>query len=270
MTAHTPTIVWSGLIGQAFLEAFEQLKEEKFLAIAESICTWVLALPRETTAKGSCLSYTGVSQSSVHNSNLLGAGLLARTWKHRKKEEYLAVAREAVLYSCSRQLPDGSWWYGEEEKYHWIDNFHTGYNLDSIKRYTDSTGDTTFRENLEAGYRYFKATFFEASGCPKYYHNRTFPVDIQCAAQAVDTFALFAGEDPDALNMVEAGGDLDDRKYAGSNRLFPLPAVSDPQGDDPLLSLGPGHDVQGAFTSAFGPEANARRPLPRKKWPFRT
>ena len=203
MTAHTPTIVWSGLIGQAFLEAFEQLKEERFLAIAESICAWILALPREKTANGSCLSYTGVSQSSVHNSNLLGAGLLARTWKHRKKEEYLAVAREAVSYSCSRQLPDGSWWYGEEEKYHWIDNFHTGYNLDSIKRYIDSTGDTTFRENLEAGYRYFKTTFFETSGCPKYYHNRTFPVDIQCAAQAIDTFALFAGEDSDALNMAD-------------------------------------------------------------------
>ena len=93
--------------------------------------------------------------------------------------------------------------YGEEEKHHWIDNFHTAYNLDSLKRYTDHTGDEEFRPNLERGYRYFKDTFFEQSGCPRYYHNRTYPIDIQCAAQAIDTFSFFAHEDPDALPMAE-------------------------------------------------------------------
>ena len=44
----------------------------------------------------------------------------------------------------------------EEEKHHWIDNFHTAYNLDSLKRYIDHTGDEEFRPNLERGYRYFK------------------------------------------------------------------------------------------------------------------
>ncbi len=203
MKAHTPTIVWSGLIGQAFLEAYEQTHESRFLEIAESICEWILNLPREVTERGSCLSYTAAHQSSVHNSNLLGAGMLARTWKHRQKAEYRDVARDAVEYSCSRQLPDGSWWYGEEEKFHWIDNFHTAYNLDSLKRYTDSTGDDSFRGNLKRGYAYFKKVFFEASGRPRYYHNSTFPVDIQCAAQAIDTFSFFADEDPEALLMAE-------------------------------------------------------------------
>lgn len=203
MLAHTPTIVWSGLIGQSFLEAYEVTREERFLDIAESICQWILRLPREVTSEGSCLSYTGVSQSSVHNSNLLGAGLLARTWKHRPKEEYRTVAREAVLYSCARQLSDGAWWYGEEPKYHWIDNFHTAYNLDSLKRYLDATGDQEFRPQLRKGYDYFKSIFFEPTGRPRYYHNRTSPVDIQCAAQAIDTFCFFAGEDSEALTLAE-------------------------------------------------------------------
>jgi hypothetical protein len=129
--------------------------------------------------------------------------MLARTWKHRQKAEYRGVARDAVEYSCSRQLPDGSWWYGEEEKFHWIDNFHTAYNLDSLKRYSDSTGDESFRGNLERGYAYFKKVFFEPSGRPRYYQNSTFPVDIQCAAQAIDTFSFFADEDPEALLMAE-------------------------------------------------------------------
>ena len=199
MRAHTPTIVWTSLIGHAFVDAYEALGDARFLEIAESICRWILALPREKTPTGTCLSYTGVFQNSVHNSNLLGAGMLARTWRHRPRDEYRDVAHEAVLYSCLRQRADGSWWYGEEPKYHWIDNFHTGYNLDSLKLYADATGDRTVRPHIERGYEYFKATFFEESGRPRYYHDRTYPIDIQCAAQAIDTFCLYSDEDPTAL-----------------------------------------------------------------------
>ncbi|MFZ3377566.1 MAG: hypothetical protein WA183_18620, partial [Chthoniobacterales bacterium] len=157
--AQEPTIVWSGLIGQAFLEGFEQTGSQKYLDVAESICEWILKLPRERTPDGHCLSYHGRFQSSIHNSNLLGAALLARTWKHNSRAEFLEVARAAVRYACHRQLPDGAWWYGEEPKYHWIDNFHTGYNLDSIKRYIEATGDKSFDQNLHNGYRYFVQTF---------------------------------------------------------------------------------------------------------------
>ncbi len=201
MKAHTPTIVWSGLIGQAFLEAYEQWGESRFLDIAESICRWILSLPREQTTTGSCLSYTGESQLSVHNSNLLGAAMLARTARHRPNVAFRAAARAAVEYSCLRQRPDGSWWYGEDPKYHWIDNFHTGYNLDSLKRYVAATGETEFQEHVTKGYRYFKDVFFEDTGRPRYYHDRTYPIDIQCAAQAIDTFAFFSDEDPDALEL---------------------------------------------------------------------
>ena len=203
MKAHTPTIVWSGLIGQAFLEAFERTQDQRWLDIAESICRWVLALPRERTPSGDCLSYTGVFQNSVHNSNLLGAGLLGRTFKHRPKEEYREVAQRAALYTCERQRPDGSWWYGEEPKYHWIDNFHTAYNLDSLKRYAEGTGDHSFDDRIRRGYAYFKQVFFEPNGCPRYYHDSTYPIDIQCAAQAIDTFALFADEDPEAMVLAQ-------------------------------------------------------------------
>ena len=203
MKAHTPTIVWSGFIGQAFLECYEQTCEERYLDVADSICRWILTLPREITTEGDCLSYTGVYQHSVHNANLLGAAVLARTWSHTQNEEYREVARNAVRYSCCRQRPDGSWWYGEEEKYRWIDNFHTGYNLDSLKRYLDNTGDDSFREHLDRGYRYFKEVFFEPSGRPRYYHDRTYPIDIQCAAQAIDTFSFFSEYDPEALSLAK-------------------------------------------------------------------
>jgi len=200
-TKDDPIAVWTSLIGHAYLEAFEITGDKWFLKIAESACNWILDLPREKTGRGDCISYLAHVQSSIHNANMLGASLLARTAKHNCNGEYLRVARSAMEYSYSRQLPDGSWWYAEEPKYHWIDNFHTGYNLDSLRQYIESSGDEEFRPNVERGLVFYKNHFFEENGCPKYYHTRTYPVDIQCVAQSIDTLALFSDEDPECLDL---------------------------------------------------------------------
>lgn len=197
--AHTPTIVWTSLIGHAFLDAHDLFGEPHYLDVAAGACRWILTLPRHVTADGECLSYTALGVNPVHNANLLGAGLLARTWSLRPEPEFRAAARAAVAYSCHRQRSDGSWWYGEAPHYRWIDSFHTAYNLDSLKRYVDATGDEEFRPHLSRGYDYYRRVFFGADGRPRYYHNREHPVDIQCAAQAIDTFCLFADDDPGAL-----------------------------------------------------------------------
>ncbi|MEY4005487.1 MAG: hypothetical protein RLZZ221_1583 [Verrucomicrobiota bacterium] len=223
--AHTPTIVWTSLIGHAFLDAHDLLGEPHYLDVAAGACRWVLTLPRHVTADGECLSYTALGVNPVHNANLLGAGLLARTWSLRPEPEFRAAARAAVAYSCHRQRSDGSWWYGEAPHYRWIDSFHTAYNLDSLKRYVDATGDEEFRPHLSRGYDYYRRVFFGADGRPRYYHNREHPVDIQCAAQAIDTFCLFADADAGALprarliaewtirNMQEPDGHFIHRRY---------------------------------------------------------
>jgi len=198
---HTPTIVWSSLIGLAFLEAYEVLGNPEYLAVATSVCEWVKTLPRERTSCGTCLSYVPFKQSSIHNSNMLGAALLARVAVHTHDQEAHDVAREAMTYSCTRQNSDGAWFYGEAAKYHWIDNFHTGYNLDCLKRYVDSTSNQKFEPNLRRGFQYFKLCFFDQDGRPKYYHHKAGPTDIQCAAQAIDTLAFFSDADAEALEL---------------------------------------------------------------------
>jgi rhamnogalacturonyl hydrolase YesR len=200
-TRHDPIIVWTALIGQAYLEAFELTGNRRWLEIADSACGWVMDLPREKTARGDCISYLFHGQSSIHNSNMLGAALLARTARHTGNAEYFTVARSAMEYSCSRQRPDGSWWYGEKENQHWIDNFHTGYNLDSLKCYLENSGDETWSEAMRKGLVFLKENFFESDGCPKYYHDRRYPVDSQCAAQAIETLTLFADEDPECHDL---------------------------------------------------------------------
>jgi rhamnogalacturonyl hydrolase YesR len=200
---YMPTIVWSSLIGLAFLEAYEVLKRPKYLEVAASTAEWVKSLPRERTTRGSCLSYVPCRQSSIHNSNMLGAALLARVAAHTGDQFALDVARDAITYSCARQNEDGAWFYGELPKYHWVDNFHTGYNLDSLKRYIDSTGETECAANLRLGFQYFIHGFVEPDGRPKYYQNQAFPIDIQCAAQAIDTLAFFSDVESQSLALAE-------------------------------------------------------------------
>jgi len=194
-TKNDPILVWTSLIAHAYIEAYEICGDKRFLRVAQSASDWILQLPREKTSRGHCLSYLPDRQSSIHNANMLGAGLLARTAKPCGNPDYLRVARSAMEYSCSRQLAVGSWWYAEEPKYHWIDNFHTGYNLDSLASYLTHSNDEDFRPHLERGLAFYKASFFQDDGCPKYYHNRTYPVDIQCAAQSIDTLSLFYDRD---------------------------------------------------------------------------
>jgi len=194
-----PLLIWSALIGQAFLDAYELCCDDKYLHVAESTGNWMLKLPREHTANGSCLSYVAYRQSSIHNSNAMGAAFLARLGSLTKNHEALAVARSAMAYTCARQCSDGSWYYAEESKYHWIDNFHTGYNLSALKTYRDATKDDSFDKSIETGLRFYKAHFFETDGRPKYFHDKTYPIDIQCAAQAIDTLAMMAEDNPECL-----------------------------------------------------------------------
>lgn len=200
---YEPITVWTSLIGQAFLEAYETLEDKKYLAIAESISRWVIKLPRTQTDTGFCINYTPHDEGNctIHNQSMLAAAMLARTAKHTGNAEFLNVAREAMRYSCTRQKPDGSWLYGEDPKYQWIDNFHTGYNLDALKCYIECTGDSTYEDNLRRGFDFFKNSFFEPTGRPKYYHNRTYPIDSQCCSQAIETLSNFADYDESSIDL---------------------------------------------------------------------
>lgn len=198
-----PITVWSSLIGQAFLDAYETFKETRYLEITASICDWILEIPRNQTDSGICLNYTAVGDGdcTIHNQSMLAAALLARTAKFNGNSEYLKVAKEAIKYTCTRQLHDGSWYYGEGPKWRWIDNFHTGYNLDALKCYIESTDNKTYEDNLKKGFDFFKNNFFESTGRPKYYHNRTYPIDSQCASQAIETLAKFSDYDESSLEL---------------------------------------------------------------------
>ncbi len=196
-----PTLIWTSLIGLVFLQAYDVLGDARYLDVAESAGRWMQALPAERTDRGVCLSYVTYRQNSIHNASVMGGAFLARLGAKTGNPDVKALAREAVWYTCARIRPNGSWFYAEEPKYHWVDNFHTGYNLVAVDIYRQALGDASFDDALVAGFRYFVETFFEVDGRPKYFHDATYPVDIQCAAQAIETLVHLRALDARALPL---------------------------------------------------------------------
>jgi hypothetical protein len=201
LPANFPTIVWSSLIGHAFVDSFELTGAESDLQEARGTCEFILRdLPRYPDKQGTCISYVSHADVRVHNANALGAALLSRVYKCTQERELYETATEALAYTVGHQNSDGSWFYGEQSNLHWIDNWHTAYVLDSLLDYETGTGDTRFHVACEAGWKFYYGHFFKPDGCPAYYHNRVYPVDIQCASQSIETLCRFSEWDPDILH----------------------------------------------------------------------
>ena len=198
-----PTIVWSALIGQSFMAAYAALGDERDLDAAGEICRWIMTLPRETTSTGCCLSYVPSRQVSIHNANMLGAALLAQVGVLKGESDWIELAQQAMRYSVQRQGFDGHWTYAEGSQYQWVDNFHTGYNLDSLHRYLEALNEPEDSPGMQAlirGLDFYLRQFFLPDGQPRYEARRTWPADIQCAAQSIDTLTLLRVVSPKALS----------------------------------------------------------------------
>jgi hypothetical protein len=201
-----PTVVWTALIGHAFLDAYEHFQLDSYLQIAVSSCEHILRDLETFPCQDSlCIGYIPAripaKNKLVHNANTLGASLLARTYSYTHNESFLALAQKAIHYTAQHQRNDSSWYYGEAANLHWVDNFHTAYVLDSFKHYEESTLDDRFQKNLKSGYEYWKNTFFLPDGTPRYYDQKTLPIDIQCCSQAIDTLVFFSDRDPESLPL---------------------------------------------------------------------
>jgi hypothetical protein len=172
------------------------------LDVARSACDFVMQDLRKPfiAADELCFSYTPLDTRLVHNASMLGACLLARVFMETREKELERAALAAARFTARRQLSDGSWWYGEARNDRWVDNFHTGFVLVALKRVAECLETCEFDQNLLRGYQYWKQNFFMDDGAPKYYAERTYPIDIHSVAQAILTFLEFQNHDADATD----------------------------------------------------------------------
>jgi len=111
----------------------------------------------------------------------------------------LAPALKAARHAASKQNPDGSWFYGETAFQRWIDNFHTGYNLCALRSIARSLDTTEFDPCIRKGFDFYRAHFFRQDGAVRYFHTRTYPIDIHAVAQSIIT--LVELQDLDGANL---------------------------------------------------------------------
>jgi hypothetical protein len=199
-----PNTIATAFGGLALLDAHAVSGDPALLDEARGVGEFFLRhVPQTAGAPGAYFGYLPADRSPIHNSNLLAASLLARLAAAKLDDgSFAQAAEEAVRYTTARQRPDGSWPYGERPNLGWVDNFHSGYVLDALRTCADAG---VAREEAERawqrGIRYYRREFFLADGTPKYYPEKTLPIDAQCVAQGIQTLSIAAPHEPGAAEM---------------------------------------------------------------------
>jgi hypothetical protein len=190
MPKKTPTVVVTSFIAYSLMDAYDCTKEEKYLQSALSSCNFVINdLNRTKKKKGFIFSYSPLDKMRVYNASLLGSRMLARAYYYSQNDKFLESAKESVIACAASQRENGSWIFGEDEVQNWVDSFHTGFKLESMSEYQKYSSDRSFNENIKKGTAYYLKEFFLEDGTPKYYDNKTYPIDIHCPAQFVATLS---------------------------------------------------------------------------------
>jgi hypothetical protein len=186
----TPTVVNTAFIGHALLDCYELTGNRSAIALALPIRTFILQDLRRTRLEDTfCFSYTPVDNEVVHNANMLGASILIRLNQYCQERVVEEAALTSLAYSMRHQRDDGSWYYADTPLQQWIDSFHTGFNLQALRYFLQQGYCREYEEAFFRGVEFYATHFFLEDGTPKYYHDRTWPIDIHAPAQAIAFFA---------------------------------------------------------------------------------
>jgi hypothetical protein len=190
--AYVPTGVATGIITNALFESYLIHPNERIKNMIVDAAKFVLKdLNRSFEGELFCFSYSPVDQQFVLNASLKSARLLSQAYYFNQEESLKEIAETAVRYVVSAQKDNGAWPYAMHDARTWADNYHTGYILDCLDAYQICCGDTGFKDSFEKGLGYYVANFFENGGIPKFYDNKTYPVDSTAAAQSLLTLSRF-------------------------------------------------------------------------------
>lgn len=200
----TPNIVSTVFVANALLDCFEKTDNRECLQMAIGGCDFILNnLILFEDKDELCFRYMPGSNSRVHNVNMMAASLLARVYHINRNTSYCEKSRKAMTYSVSAMNSDYTWVYGESKFQRFIDNFHTGFNLVSLNDWMEYTGEYTWEKELKNAYQHFFNTFWLDNGCPKYYHNSLYPIDIHCSAQGIVTCLKLAKYNKQSISFAK-------------------------------------------------------------------
>jgi hypothetical protein len=193
---HFPNRVVTSFVGQALLDGYETLHDDRYLEAASQAVRFLLDAPRTLFEddRRRCLSY--VPDQSVDwivmDVSALAGALAARLASLVDDSALLVEAGRLVRYVVSKQTAYGAWYYADPPAASHIthDNYHTGFILDAILQYGLAADSTEFADAYQRGIDFYARRLFEPDGAARFMSNRLYPVDIHGCAQGVITFSL--------------------------------------------------------------------------------
>ncbi len=203
--AGAPNLVCTSFVANALLDAYARWHNPRCLEMAASAAEYLLEeLYWSEGDRVAGFAYPlPHNRDRVHNANLLASALLCRVAASTGEGRFWPPALKVARYSAAKQNPDGSWYYGEAPSQQWIDNFHSGFDLCALQTISEYAGTAEFRDRLRRGFEFYRRRFFLAGGAVRYFHDRTYPIDIHCIAQSVITPLAFPDLAPDNLAAAE-------------------------------------------------------------------
>ncbi len=200
---HSPNLVCTIFGANALLDAYEANRDPRYLSISVSAAEYLLQKLYWTgnDAQAGFAYPLPSMRTQVHNANFLGAAFLCRLSRLSGEKKFLAPALAAARSSAGNQRDDGSWYYGESSHQRWIDNFHTGYNLCALRSIARDARTDEFDAQILRGFEFYKKRFFREDGAPRYFHDRTYPIDIHCVAQSIITLLAFKDLDRESADL---------------------------------------------------------------------
>jgi len=200
---YAPNLVSTTFVGNGLLDAYEESANPQYLHAARGAGDYIVRKLYWTdgTTRASFAYPAESVRTPVHNANLLGAAFLCRLHSLHQDKELLDAALRVARYSAARQREDGAWEYGESPTQRWVDNFHTGYNLCALRSIASHTRSSEFDGDIARGFAFYRQHFFTDQGAPKYFHDRTYPIDVHSAAQSVITLVALQDLHPDSIAL---------------------------------------------------------------------
>lgn len=175
-------IIESGLPGAAERESLTDL----CLSANRYLINHLLVHEDDTMAQ---LDYFPGAHARVLNIQAQGAWCLLRANQISGDHRFVSLAGKLITFVLNHQNKDGSWPYGLADCQDFIDNFHTGFILESLYEAMKLNPECGDENKLRLGYHFYLDHFFCENGAVKYYHDSTYPIDGHALAQSVITLS---------------------------------------------------------------------------------
>ena len=193
---HFPNRVVTAHVGQALVDGYQTLQDDRYLDAAGRAVRFLLEAPKTLfeDAGRRCVSYVPTPDIDwiVMDVSALAGAMAARVGAITGDPGLIREGGRLVRYVVSKQTSYGAWYYADPPSASHIthDNYHTGFILDAILGYGLAAGSDEFESAYRRGIEFYEQKLFEPSGAARFMSDRLYPIDIHGCAQGVITFSL--------------------------------------------------------------------------------